>query len=86
MRIKGLTSLTLKDIEIKITRSKMDNMAVKAQVFQILTLSGIDPKVAIKVCNLFSDPEEVYLQSKPYLDIKYPTEKSKGDNDITDTV
>lgn len=75
MRIKGLTSLTLKDIEIKITRSKMDNMAVKAQVFQMLVQSGIDPKVAIKVCNLFSDPEEVYLQSKPYLDIKYPTTK-----------
>ena len=88
MRIKGLTSLTLKDIEIKITRSKMDNMAVKAQVFQMLTQSGIDPKVAIKVCNLFSDPEEVYLQSKPYLDIKYPTESIQADNDnnVTDTV
>lgn len=73
LRIKGMTRLTLKDIEIKITRSKMDNMSVKAQVFQILVQSGIDPKVAIKVCNLFSDPEEVYLQSKPYLDIKYPT-------------
>ena len=86
MRIKGLTSLTLKDIEIKITRSKMDNMAVKAQVFQILTQSGIDPKVAIKVCNLFSDPEEVYLQSKPYLDIKYPTEVDKMDENLTNAV
>lgn len=74
LRIKGMTSLTLKDIEIKITRSKMDNMSVKAQVFQILVQSGIDPKVAIKVCNLFSDPEEVYIQSKPYLDAKYTTE------------
>lgn len=73
LRIKGMTSLTLKDVEIKITRSKMDNMSVKAQVYQILVQNGIDPKVAIKVCNLFSDPEEVYLQSKPYLDIKYPT-------------
>lgn len=78
MRIKGLTSLTLKDIEIKITRSKMDNMQVKAQVFQMLTAAGIDPKVAIKVCNLFSDPEEVYLQSKPYLDTKYPTGTDKA--------
>lgn len=73
LRIKGMTSLTLKDIEIKITRSKMDNMSVKAQVFQMLVQNGIDPKVAIKVCNLFSDPEEVYLQSKPYLDAKYQT-------------
>ena len=28
----------------------MDNMAVKAQVFQMLVTNGIDPKVAIKVC------------------------------------
>lgn len=89
LRIKGMTSLTLKDIEIKITRSKMDNMSAKAQVFQMLVQSGIDPKVAIKVCNLFSDPEEVYLQSKPYLDVKYPTTKdmqeNATDNNITNT-
>lgn len=89
LRIKGMTSLTLKDIEIKITRSKMDNMSVKAQVFQMLVQNGIDPKVAIKVCNLFSDPEEVYLQSKPYLDAKYQTkedmEKNKIDDNITNT-
>ena len=84
LRIKDLTTLTLKDIEIKITRSKMDNMSVKAQVFQMLTQSGIAPKVAIKVCNLFSDPEEVYLQSKEYLDIKYPTEVQAKDGDIDD--
>lgn len=87
LRIKGMTSLTLKDIEIKITRSKMDNMSVKAQVFQMLVQNGIDPKVAIKVCNLFSDPEEVYLQSKPYLDAKYQTkediDKNKQDDNIT---
>lgn len=87
LRIKGMTSLTLKDIEIKITRSKMDNMSVKAQVFQMLVQNGIDPKVAIKVCNLFSDPEEVYLQSKPYLDAKYFTkdemEKTNQSNSET---
>lgn len=89
LRIKGMTSLTLKDIEIKITRSKMDNMSVKAQVFQMLVQGGIDPKVAIKVCSLFSDPEEVYLQSKPYLDVKYPTTKDAHvdatDNNIINT-
>ena len=89
LRIKGMTSLTLKDIEIKITRSKMDNMSVKAQVFQMLVQGGIDPKVAIKVCSLFSDPEEVYLQSKPYLHVKYPTTKDAQvdatDNNIINT-
>ena len=50
----------------------------------MLTTAGIDPKVAIKVCNLFSDPEEVYLQSKPYLDIKYPTKSVKSDDEPID--
>ena len=85
LRIKDLTSLTLKDIEIKITRSKMDNMAVKAQVFQVLVSAGIDPKVAIKVCGLFSDPEEVYLQSKPYLDAKYLIEEKKEETIVNKT-
>lgn len=84
LRIKGMTSLTLKDIEIKITRSKMDNMSVKAQVFQMLVQGGIDPKVAIKVCSLFSDPEEVYLQSKPYLDAKYLTKDEMEKNNLND--
>ena len=86
LRIKGMTSLALKDIEIKITRSKMDNMSVKAQVFQMLVQNGIDPKVAIKVCNLFSDPEEVYLQSKPYLDAKYQTKEDIEKNKLNDNV
>lgn len=84
LRIKSMTSLTLKDIEIKITRSKMDNMSVKAQVYQMLVQNGIDPKIAIKVCNLFSDPEEVYLQSKPYLDAKYLTKDEMEKNNSSD--
>ena len=79
LRTKELTSLTLKDIEIKITRSKQDNMQVKAQVLQMLLNCGVDPKVAIKCCNLFSDPEEVYLESKPYLDAKYSANGSTND-------
>lgn len=84
LRIKDLTSLTLRNIEIKITRSKMDNMSVKAQVYQILVTNGIDPKIAIKVCNLFSDPEEVYIQSKPYLDAKFFAGKQNNEPDNLD--
>lgn len=85
LRIKDMTSLTLRDIEIKITRSKMDNMSVKAQVYQILVNNGIDPKIAIKVCNLFADPEEVYLQSKPYLE-KMLNDKDKGADNGTQNI
>lgn len=78
LRINDLTSLTLKDIEIKITRSKMDNMQVKAQVLQMLLKCNIDEKVAIKVCNLFSDPEEVYLQSKDKFEQAEQQDKSQS--------
>jgi len=84
---KKLESLELGDIEIKVTRSKTDNMVVKAQVLQTLLTAGLEPKIAIKVCSLFSDPEEVFILSQDYLKAKYKTkdEKSKeesqgGDN------
>lgn len=73
LRTLELTDLTLKDIEIKIKRSKMDNMMVKAQVAQVLLKSGYDPKLVTKVINLFADDEEAYRESKPYLDVLYKT-------------
>ncbi len=86
LRIKELTTLTLKNVDIKISRSKMENMLVKAQVFTMLTSAGVSPKVVTKVCNLFSDPEEVYLQSKPYLDAKYSPEVILGEENVSKTV
>ena len=82
-----ISTLVMKDIEIKITRSKMDNMAVKAQVFQVLCTSGVDEKVALKVCNLFSDPEEVYLESKERFDLLYPKTAPQENTatNVTDT-
>lgn len=68
-----IKNLTLGDIEIKITRSKMDNMAVKAQVAQVLLKAGYAPHLVTKVCNLFSDPEGAYVESKPFLDALYLT-------------
>lgn len=69
--------LKLSDIEIKITRSKTDNMQVKAQVLQMLLAAGINPERAIKICNLFSDPEEVCIESKETLKKWYQTEVKK---------
>jgi len=34
---------------------------------------GIHPKIAIKTCDLWGDPEKVYVVSKDYLDAKYKT-------------
>lgn len=75
LRTLQLTNLELKDIEIKITRSKMDNMMVKATVAQILLKSGYNPKIVTKIINLFPDPEDAYKESEPYLKALYKTAK-----------
>ena len=65
--------LKISDIDVKITRNKTDNMLVKAQALIYLLEKGIHPKIAIKTCDLWGDPEKVYVQSKPYLDALYKT-------------
>lgn len=71
LSVKRKLDLKISDIEIKVTRSKTDNMSVKANVLSLLLASGIDPQVAIKTCQLWSDPESTYLHSKPILDKKW---------------
>ncbi len=68
--------LKVSDVEIKISRSKMDNMLVKAETLEILLRSGIYSEGAIKTVGLFTDPELVALESKDRMDILYPTEEN----------
>lgn len=75
LRIEQEFTLMPSDIDIKISRSKMDNMQVKAQTLQMLLACGINYEVAIKVVGLFSDPEQVATDSKARMDILYPTEE-----------
>ena len=81
--LDGKTDIRLKlsDIEIKVTRSKTDNMQLKSQVLNLLLTSGVEPDRAFKTCNLWSDPEEAYVESKPYLDVKYKT-KEQIDSEV----
>lgn len=65
--------LKISDIDVKITRNNTDNMLVKAQALVYLLEKGINPKIAIRTVGLWSDPEKVYLDSKPYLDALYKT-------------
>ncbi|MCR5754493.1 MAG: phage portal protein [Acetatifactor sp.] len=71
------SNLTIADIDIKITRNKTDNMLVKAQALLYLLEKGIHPKIAIQTCDLWGDPEKVYVESKPYLDALYKTALEK---------
>lgn len=72
-----LSDLTIADIDIKITRNKTDNMLVKAQALIYLLEKGIHPKIAIRTCDLWGDPEKVYVESKDYLDALYKTAAEK---------
>lgn len=66
-------NIAVSDIDIKITRNNTDNMLVKAQALIYLLEKGIHPKIAIRTVSLWSDPEKVYLESKPYLDVLFKT-------------
>lgn len=68
------TSLKVSDIEIKISRSKMDNMLTKAETLKVLLDSGIFPERAVKSVGFFADPEQVAIESQKRFDILYPQE------------
>ena len=74
LNVKGQTDLKLSDIEIKISRSNMDNMLTKAETLQMLLSSGIYPERAIKSVGFFADPEQVAIESRKRMEILYPTE------------
>jgi len=74
---KDTTELPLKlsDIDIKFTRNKTDNLLVKTQGLQNMLEAGVHPQIAIANSGLFSDPEQTYLDSLPYLE-KWLTAKA----------
>lgn len=65
-----MKSLRLSDIDIKFSRNKTDSILVKVQALQGQLEAGIDPLTAIKTCDLYSDPQQVWVDSKPYIEEK----------------
>lgn len=77
-RLKVNEGYTLKvsDVEVKISRSKMDNMLVKAETLKLLLDSGINPERAIKSVGYFADPEQVAIESSGRMAVLYPITKN----------
>lgn len=73
LRINRGFTLMPSDIEIHINHNKMDNLLTKSEALQMLLQSGINYKRAIKTVDLFSDPEQVAVESKERMNILYPT-------------
>lgn len=86
LNVKGLTTLKLSDIEIKISRSNMDNMLTKAETLQMLLNSGIYPERAVKSVGFFADPEQVAIESKKRFDILYPQEVTEQPDEKVEVV
>lgn len=63
-----LANLTISDIDIKFTRNKTDNLLTKTQGLMNQLEAGVHPRIAIANCGLYSDPEQVYLDSQEYLE------------------
>ena len=78
LKIKNRLDLKISDIDIKVTRSKMDNMSIKANALLLLLKCGIDYQVAIKTVSLWSDPEEVYLQSRDRMKLVLDSNTNSG--------
>lgn len=78
---KEMKTLRLSDIEIKFSRSNTDSLSVKVQALQGLLEAGIEPLTAIKTSSLFSDPQQVWVDSKPYIEEKrkVTTDDQRGD-------
>jgi SPP1 family phage portal protein len=68
-------NMRLSEIDIKFTRNKTDSLLVKTQGLQNQLEAGIHPQIAIAHCGLYSDPEQTYLDSLPYLE-KWLTAKA----------
>ena len=62
----GIKKLEMKDIEIKFTRNRSDNMLVKTQALLNMKQAKVAPEVAFSVIGLFADPNEVVKQSQSY--------------------
>ena len=81
---KDMKDLRLSDIEIKFSRSNTDSLLVKVQALQGQLDAGVDPLTAIKTCNLYSDPQQVWVDSKPFMEEKLrgTVEKNKASSDV----
>ena len=75
-----MKSLRMSDIDIKFSRNKTDSLLVKVQALQQLMDTGVDPLTSFKTVDLFSDPQQVFVDSKRYIDEKRKTVSAEDVN------
>ena len=75
-----MSSLKLSDIDIQFSRNRTDGLITKIQAFSQGVAAGIHPLHMLNVIGLFSDAQQVYNDSQPYLNKwKYDNEEDFED-------
>ena len=80
-----VADLKLSDVDVKFSRNRTDSLLVKTQGLMNQLQAGIHPLIAITHCGLYSDPQSVWNDSKPYLG-KWLYETEEDDSDDEDSV
>ncbi len=80
-----ISGLRLSDIDVKFSRNRTDSLLVKTQGLMNQLQAGIHPLVAITNCGLYSDPQSVWNDSKPYMG-KWLYDAEEGEDDGEDSV
>lgn len=65
---KGSFGIRVSNLDIKFTRNKTYNLLVKTQGLLNQLQAGIHPRICIANCDIYSDPEQVYIDSAKYLE------------------
>ena len=74
LRLAGYDlKLSVRDFDVQINHSPLDNLYTKTQALAQMLQSGINPRIAVSTCGLWGDSEKVFLQSEPYFDVLYKT-------------
>ena len=63
----AVNDLKLSDIDVKFARNRTDSLLVKTQGLMNQLQAGIHPLIAISNCDLYSDPQSVWNDSKRYM-------------------
>ena len=77
--------MKLSDIDVKFSRNRTDSLLVKTQGLMNQLQAGVHPLIALTNCGLYSDPQSVWNDSKPYMG-KWLYEAEGGEEDDKESV
>ena len=75
-----MLDLKYMDVQPSIKRQKNYELVSKANFFATMVSHGVHPKPLLKEMNAFADPEQVYIDSKPYLEMYINATFKKDEN------